>query len=60
MGLNNDMKHTKFTVWFSNASYNPQMVIVYAFNEEQAIILAKAERIKAGADYTVHEVIIGD
>lgn len=54
------MKHTKFTVWFSNASYNPQMVIVYAFNEEQAIILAKAERIKAGADYTVHEVIIGD
>lgn len=54
------MKHTKFIVWFSDSSYKPQMVVVYAFNEEQATILAKAERIKAGADYTVHEVFIGE
>lgn len=52
------MKHTKFKVWFSDSSYDPQMVIVWASNEEQATILAQAERIKAGADYTLHSVSV--
>ena len=47
------MKHTKFTVWFSNTTYPAQSVTIHAFNVEQATILAKAERIKAGLDYTV-------
>lgn len=51
------MKHTKFVVWFSNSTYDPQMVIVWAFNRSQAIILAKAERIKAGSDYTLSSVV---
>lgn len=52
------MKHTEFNIWFSNGDYDPQMVKVFAFNEEQATILAKAERIKAGADYTLHKVVV--
>ncbi len=47
------MKTTKFTIWFSNGDYDAQMVIVHALSEEQARILAQAERIKAGCDYTI-------
>lgn len=52
----NEMKHTLFIVWFANENYEPQGVSVVAFNQDQAIILAQAERIKAGCDYTLHKV----
>lgn len=47
------MKHTEFEVIFTNGTYEAQSVIVWAFNEGDALILAKAERIKAGCDHTV-------
>lgn len=52
------MKQTKFAVWFSNTNYEPQRVIVYAFNQGDALILAQAERIKDGLDYTLHNIDI--
>lgn len=54
------MKRTKFIVCFSDGTYDPQRVEEWAFNEEQAIILAKANRIKAGSDYTLHSVVVED
>ena len=53
------MKHTKFIIWFSDGTYDPQKVEEWAFNEEQAVILAKANRIKAGSDYTVRCIEVG-
>jgi len=50
------MKHIQFIVWFSDSSYDPQKVEVWALTKEQAVILAQAERIKAGDDYTLHSI----
>lgn len=50
------MKNYKFNVWFSNGSYEPELVIVFATGRHQAKILAQAERIRDGIDYTVHRV----
>lgn len=50
------MKNTKFEVWFANTNYSPQLVIVHALCADDAIILAKAERIKEGLDHLVHKV----
>jgi len=50
------MKNYKFKVWFSNGSYEPQPVEVLAMGRYQAKILAQAERIKAGLDFTVNKV----
>lgn len=48
------MKMTKYLVWFTDDTYEPQCIEVSAFNGYEAMILAKAERIKAGLDYTLH------
>lgn len=55
------MKMTVYMVWFSNENYNPQGVSVEALNQGEALILAQAERIKDGLDYTLHkiEVLLG-
>ncbi len=50
------MKQTKYTVWFSNCNYEPQFERVWAFNQDDAVILAKAERIKQGCDHTLFKV----
>lgn len=52
------MKKDMYLVWFTNGDYTPQSVKVAAFNKKEAEILAKAERIKAGLDYTVHDIAI--
>lgn len=50
------MRKYKFTVWFSNGNYDLQPVTVMAFNQQEAIILAQADRIKNGLDYTLHHI----
>lgn len=50
------MKTTKYKVYFSNENYKPQKVIVFAFNQAEALILAQAERIKEGLDYTLYRI----
>ena len=48
------MKQYEFKVWFSNCNYEPQSVHVKAFNQNDALILAQAERVRNGKDYTLH------
>lgn len=50
------MKLTKYIVWFSNENYEPQSVTVKALNQNDALILAQAERIKNGLDYTLFKI----
>jgi hypothetical protein len=50
------MKQSYFRVWFSNGNYEPQSVSVSAFGQGDALILAQAERIKAGCDYTLLKI----
>lgn len=52
------MKQTHFRVWFTDGSYLPEFVIVSAFGQGEALILAKAERIKAGLDYSFLKIEI--
>ena len=54
---NDDMKQNKYIVWFANENYAPQSVAVTAFNQHEALILAQAERIKEGLDYTLHKIV---
>lgn len=50
------MKKTYYNVWFSNANYTPEKVVVCALNAEDAVILAKAKRIKQGLDKTLYSI----
>jgi len=50
------MKKYEFRVWFSNCNYLPQSIYVKALNQNDALILAQAERVKAGEDYTLHRI----
>jgi hypothetical protein len=50
------MEIKEYVVWFTNGSYDYQDVEVSALNADQALILAKAERINEGLDYTVSSV----
>ena len=52
------MKMYKFIVWFATQNYMPEPVRLVASNASTAIILAQAQRIKAGLDYTIFEVEI--
>lgn len=47
------MKMETYQVWFTNDNYNQQCEIVTAGCESDAIILAKAVRIKQRLDHTV-------
>ncbi|NOR58458.1 MAG: hypothetical protein GQ474_08045 [Sulfurimonas sp.] len=50
------MKEKEFGIWFANENYDKQLVIVKAFNLDDAVILAKAERIKCDCDHTLHSI----
>ena len=50
------MKKTLFKVWFANSNYEPQYVLISALNQNDALILAQAERIQDGLDYTLHRI----
>ena len=50
------MSNNKYKIWFGNCNYEPEVVIVTAENADEAIILAKAKRIKSGKDYTLNAV----
>lgn len=50
------MKRYEYLVWFANCNYEPQAVQVRALNQNDALILAQAERIKEGLDYTLFEI----
>ena len=50
------MKMTQYRVWFANENYSPQYVEVNAGSQGTALILAQAERIKGGLDYTLYKI----
>lgn len=50
------MKQSYFRVWFSNGNYLPEFIDIAALGQPEALILAQAERIKAGIDYTVLKI----
>ena len=50
------MKEYEFKVWFSNCNYKPQFVHVRALNQNDALILAQAERVRNAEDYTLHHI----
>ena len=50
------MKQNIYIVWFANENYEPQRITVLALNQQEALILAQAERIKEGCDYTLHKI----
>lgn len=50
------MKNNNFKVWFSNSNYKPEYVKVRALNANDALILAQAERVKKGLDYTFYKM----
>ena len=50
------MKNNKYIVWFSNCNYKKQGVTVFALSQNDALILAQAERIKEGLDYTLNSI----
>ena len=52
------MRQTRYIVFFANENYGPESVDVTAFNQHDALILAQAERIKAGCDYTLLKIEI--
>jgi hypothetical protein len=45
-----------YEVWFSNVNYEPQLVSIAAKNQDDALILAKAERIKNDLDHTLFKI----
>lgn len=48
------MRHETFLVFWMNG--RTPFSAIDAFNEKEAVILAQAERIRAGLDYTVLRV----
>ncbi len=50
------MKYFTYNVWFSNEIYIPEYVQVKALNQNDALILAQAERVKEGLDYTLDRI----
>lgn len=50
------MKQIRFIVWFANENYDAESVEVYAQNQDEAVILAKAARIQDGKDYTLYSI----
>ncbi len=50
------MKNNTYIVWFSNCNYEPQGVTIKALNQNADLILAQAERIKEGLDYTLNKI----
>ncbi len=50
------MKQNIYIVWFANENYEPQSITVLALNQQEALILAQAERIKECCDYTLHKI----
>jgi hypothetical protein len=49
------MNTTEFHVWFQHGDHT-RYVVVYTFSEQEAKILAQAERIKGGLTYEVLRV----
>ena len=50
------MKQNEYVVSFSNCNYGPESVTVRANNQNEALILAQAERIRNGLDYTLDNI----
>ena len=50
------MNKNKYQVWFSTCNYKPERVYVYASCVDNAIILAKAKRIKEDLDCTISSI----
>lgn len=50
------MPLTKYKVWFSTENYEPEFVSVFALNQDDAVILAKAKRIQKRLDHTLFKI----
>jgi len=50
------VKNVTYKVWFSDGNYDPEYVLVYAQSQNDALILAQAERINDGLNYTLHKI----
>ena len=50
------MKQREFRVWFSNCNYAPEFIRVLALNQNDALILAQAERVRRCEDYTLDHI----
>ena len=48
--------YQEYKVWFTNCNYMPEFVHVAARNQNDALILAQAERVKEEKDYTLHKI----
>lgn len=53
------MKRNRYKVYFRISDTSIEPVYISAFNQKEAEILAMAERIKEGKDYTVYKVEVG-
>ncbi len=54
-------EYNNYKVWFSNCNYKPEFVVVSAVNQNDALILAQAERVKEEKDYTLNKIeLIGE
>jgi hypothetical protein len=51
-----EMQLTKYKVWFSTENYKPEFVSVFASNQDNAVILAKAKRIQKRLDHTLFKI----
>jgi hypothetical protein len=49
-------EYNTYVVWFSTCNYNPESVTVEAADQDCALILAKAERIKEEKDHTLRMI----
>ena len=49
-------EYQDYKVWFSNVNYKPEFVEVTATNQNDALILAQAERVKEEKDYTLFKI----
>jgi hypothetical protein len=52
------MKKNVYRVFFGNCNYSGEYVTVSAFNQDDAVILAKGERILEDKDHTLDYIAI--
>lgn len=52
------MKKNVYKVFFANCNYSGEYVTVRAFNQDDAVILAKGERILCEEDHTLDYIVM--
>ncbi len=52
------MNKNLYRVYFANSNYSGEYVTVRAFNQDDAVILAKGERILCEEDHTLDYIVV--